>query len=117
LPSLCSPSPCSFSISVDQASAQAALPSDLNNWSATMPSTARCWPPPAAALAAAMIFLTACAGAGSVAPPSACPPVVAYSQAAQMRVAEEVAALPEGALIAGWLADYAVLRDQARACL
>jgi len=33
-----------------------------------------------------------------------------------MRVAEEVAALPEGALIAGWLADYAVLRDQARAC-
>jgi len=42
--------------------------------------------------------------------------VVAYSQAEQMRVAEEVAALPEGALIVGWLADYAVLRDQARAC-
>lgn len=33
-----------------------------------------------------------------------------------MRVAEEVAALPEGALIPNWLADYAVLRDQARAC-
>jgi len=33
-----------------------------------------------------------------------------------MHVAEEVAALPEGALIVGWLADYAVLRDQARAC-
>jgi len=31
-------------------------------------------------------------------------------------VAEEVEALPEGTLIVGWLADYAVLRDQARAC-
>ncbi|NEX48150.1 hypothetical protein G3572_18235 [Rhodobacter sp. ETT8] len=81
-----------------------------------MPSTARCWTPPRAALAAATIFLTGCATAGSDAPPGACPPVVAYSPAEQMRVAEEVAALPEGALIAGWLADYAVLRDQARAC-
>jgi len=44
------------------------------------------------------------------------PPVVAYSPAEQMRVAEEVAALPEGTLIAGWLADYAVLREQTRAC-
>nr|WP_036708316.1 hypothetical protein [Paracoccus sanguinis] len=81
-----------------------------------MPSTARCWTPPRAALAAATIFLTGCATAGSDASPSACPPVVAYSPAEQMRVAEEVAALPEEALIVGWLADYAVLRDQARAC-
>jgi hypothetical protein len=36
--------------------------------------------------------------------------VVAYSKAEQLRLAEEVAALPEGALIVGWLADYAVLR-------
>ncbi|MGI3213222.1 hypothetical protein ACROSR_19235 [Roseovarius tibetensis] len=41
---------------------------------------------------------------------------MAYSQAEQARVAEEVAELPEGALILEWLADYAVLRDQARAC-
>jgi hypothetical protein len=81
-----------------------------------MPSTARCWTRPRAALAAATIFLTGCATAGSDAPPGACPPVVAYSEAEQERVAEEVAALPEGALIVGWLADYAVLRDQARAC-
>jgi hypothetical protein len=54
--------------------------------------------------------------AGSEAPPSACPPVVAYSKAEQLRLAEEVAALPEGALIVGWLADYAVLRDQVRTC-
>ena len=81
-----------------------------------MPSTARCWTPPRAALAAATIFLTACAGVTSDTPPGACPPVVAYSQAEQARVAEEVAALPEGALIPRWLADYAVLRDQARVC-
>ena len=42
--------------------------------------------------------------------------MVEYSQAEQARVAEEVAALSQGALIPGWLADYAVLRDQARVC-
>ena len=63
-----------------------------------------------------MIFLSACAGVSSDTAPSTCPPVVEYSRAEQARVAEEVAALPEGALIPGWLADYAVLRDQARAC-
>ena len=63
-----------------------------------------------------MIFLSACEGVGSDTPPSACPPVVAYSQAEQERVAGEVAALPEGAVIGEWLADYAVMREQARAC-
>jgi len=42
--------------------------------------------------------------------------VVEYSRAEQARVAEEVAALHEGAEIVAWLADYSVLRDQARAC-
>jgi hypothetical protein len=41
---------------------------------------------------------------------------VAYSKAEQDKVAEEVAALPDGAVIVDWLADYAVLRDQTRAC-
>ena len=63
-----------------------------------------------------MLFLSACAGVGSDTPSKSCPPVVAYSRAEQARVAEEVAALPEGAVIVGWLADYAVLRGQARAC-
>ena len=53
---------------------------------------------------------------GSETPPSACPPVVDYSRPQQARVADEVAKLPEGALIIGWLANYAVLREQARAC-
>jgi len=53
---------------------------------------------------------------GSDTSPSGCPPVVAYSEAEQAQLADEVAALPEDAVIVGWLADYAVLREQARAC-
>jgi len=81
-----------------------------------MPYTARCWTRPPAALAAATIFLTACAGAGFDGRHSACPPVVECSRAEQARVAKEVAALPEGAVIPEWLVDYAVLREQAQAC-
>jgi hypothetical protein len=42
--------------------------------------------------------------------------VVDYSQAEQARVADEVAALPEGAVIVEWLADHAVMRAQAWTC-
>ncbi|WP_341870498.1 hypothetical protein [Paracoccus shanxieyensis] len=45
-----------------------------------------------------------------------CPPVVDYTAADQARAADEVAALSEGAVIVRMLTDYAVLRDQARAC-
>ncbi|MBK5946431.1 hypothetical protein CCR83_08290 [Rhodobacter veldkampii DSM 11550] len=80
-----------------------------------MPSTARCSTPPPAALLIAMLWLTGCAMAGSeaIAP---CPPVVEYTAADQARAAEEVETLPEGAVIVRMLSDYAVLRDQARAC-
>ena len=81
-----------------------------------MPSTARCWRPPHTALAAATICLSACAGAGSDPLAPVCPPVVEYSPAEQASVAEELAALPPDAHLPAWLADYAVLRDQARAC-
>ena len=63
-----------------------------------------------------MILLSGCARAGFDARPGACPPVVEYSRAEQARIADEVAALPEDAVITEWLADYTVLRDQARAC-
>ena len=63
-----------------------------------------------------MILLSGCVGAGFDGPYSACPPVVEYTRAEQARVADELAALSEGAVIGEWLADYAVLRDQARAC-
>ena len=45
-----------------------------------------------------------------------CPPVVEYSAADQARAADEVDALPDGAMIVRMLSDFAVLRDQARAC-
>ena len=63
-----------------------------------------------------MTFLTACAKVGSEGPPSACPPVVEYSRTEQARVAEELATLPEGAFLAEWMTDYAVLRAQAHSC-
>ena len=81
-----------------------------------MPFTARCWMQPQTALGIATLFLSACAGVGSDAPLGACPPVVDYSRDEQERVADELAALPEAAVIVGWLADYAVLREQARGC-
>jgi hypothetical protein len=46
----------------------------------------------------------------------ACPPVVAYSREFQARAAEELALLPNGSAIAEMLADFAVMREQARAC-
>jgi hypothetical protein len=42
--------------------------------------------------------------------------VVEYSSDDQARAADEVRALPEGAVIVRMLGDYAVLRDQARVC-
>ena len=63
----------------------------------------------------AMLWLTGCATAGSETG-TPCPPVVDYTSAEQARAADEVEALPEGAVIVRMLSDYAVLRDQARAC-
>ncbi|WP_332838510.1 hypothetical protein [Rhodobacter amnigenus] len=42
--------------------------------------------------------------------------MVDYTTVEQVRAADEVEALPEGAVIVRMLSDYAVLRDQARAC-
>lgn len=62
-----------------------------------------------------MLWLTACAMAGSESK-APCPPIVDYTMADQARAADEVEALLEGAVIVRMLGDYAVLRDQARAC-
>jgi len=53
---------------------------------------------------------------GSINAPASDSQVVECRRAEQVSVAEEVAALPEGALFMGWLADCAVLRKQLRAC-
>jgi hypothetical protein len=42
--------------------------------------------------------------------------VVEYSRAFQARAAEELGMLPDGSVIAEMMSDYAVMRDQARAC-
>ena len=63
----------------------------------------------------AMLLQTGCAMGGSDAR-APCPPVVDYTAADQARAADEVEALPEGAVVVRMLSDYAVLRDQARAC-
>lgn len=80
-----------------------------------MQSNVICLMPPAAAPLMAMLWLSACATAGSEAQVP-CPPVVAYSIADQVRAAAEVEDLPESSMLARMLSDYAVLRDQARAC-
>lgn len=45
-----------------------------------------------------------------------CPPVVSYSREFLARTADELDLLPSGAAIEQMLADYQVMRDQARAC-
>jgi hypothetical protein len=44
------------------------------------------------------------------------PPVVAYSPDFLARAADELASLPAGSAIEQMLADYQVMREQARAC-
>ena len=71
-----------------------------------------------AALAIAAISLTGCATVASdprVA--TVFPSVVEYSREVQARTADELDLLPKGSAIAEMLADYSVMRDQARTCL
>jgi len=70
-----------------------------------------------ALLAIARISLTACA-MGVYEPQiiAVCPPVVEYSHELQARAADELDLLPEGSALAEMLADYSVMRDQARLC-
>ncbi len=82
-----------------------------------MTSNAGCWKRRLAALAIAASLLSGCATGGSDgSAPGTCPPVVEYSREFQARAAEELALLPEGSMVAEMLSDYAVMRDQARAC-
>ena len=60
-------------------------------------------------------WLTGCATAGfEQGGTAACPPVVEYSRVFQARAAEELAMPPDGLAVEGMLADYAVIREQAR---
>lgn len=80
-----------------------------------MMSNARCWKQLLAALAIITSLLSGCAT--SVSEPriaTVCPPVVEYAREA--RAAAEIDLLPESSAIAVLLSDYAVMREQARAC-
>jgi uncharacterized lipoprotein YmbA len=75
------------------------------------------WKPRLAVLAIATISLTGCATVASDPPvATVCLPVVEYSREFQARAAEELGMLPERSAIAEMLADYSVMRDQARPC-
>ena len=59
-------------------------------------------------------MLAACATERSDGAP--CPPIVAYSREFLARAADELDSLSAGSAIEQMLADYQVMRDQARAC-
>lgn len=82
-----------------------------------MTYSGKCWKPRLAVLAIVTTSLTGCA-TGSSEPRIAtvCPPVVEYTREFQARAADELNLLPEGSAIAEMLADYSVMRDQARSC-
>ena len=67
-------------------------------------------------LVIATSLLSACVTAGSDPGSAVCPPVVAYNQAVRDRAATELEALPDDAALVGMMADYAVIRAQARVC-
>lgn len=74
-----------------------------------------CWRLRLAVLVIATSLLTGCATAGfESGGVAACPPVVEYSRAFQVRAAEELALLPEKSAVVRMLADYAVMREQVR---
>lgn len=75
---------------------------------------AGCWKPGRIGLVIAMTSLSACGRGGS--DHSACPPMIKYPAAVQERAAAEIEALPRESVVVGMLADYHVLRQQARAC-
>ena len=78
---------------------------------------ARCWRRRLVVLAIVTSLLSGCATVRSENGRLAtCPPVVDYGREFRARAAEELALLPQGSALAEMLSDYAVMRNQARAC-
>lgn len=81
-------------------------------------SKAGCWKRQLAVLAIGTSLLSGCATVRSEAGRLAtCPPVIEYGREFQARAAEELSLLPENSAVVEMLSDYAVMRDQARACV
>lgn len=58
-----------------------------------------------------LLLLSACATEGFD-----CPSIKDYSAKEQDQVADALAAEPEGSVLARWIADYGVMRNETRAC-
>ncbi|AXX98616.1 hypothetical protein BAR1_12205 [Profundibacter amoris] len=82
-----------------------------------MKSSAECSRPRLAALAIVTSLLSACTTVGSERPTGVCPPVEEYDAGVLAQAAAEVQALPKGSAVVDMLSDYAVMREQARACV
>ena len=72
------------------------------------------WMPRLAGLVIATSLLAGCATARSNG--AACLPVASYSREFLARAADELERLPSGSAIEQMLADYQVMREQARVC-
>lgn len=82
-----------------------------------MTSNAGCWKQRLAVLAIATSLPTGCATVHSEDGRLArCPPLVEYGREFQERAAEELELLPGRSAVAEMIADYSVMREQARAC-
>jgi hypothetical protein len=82
-----------------------------------MTFSGRCWRRRLAVLAIAASLQSACARVASEgASVLVCPPVVDYGADLQLRAAAELDLLPAGSAIEALLADYAMMRGQARVC-
>jgi hypothetical protein len=82
-----------------------------------MTFSGKCWRRRRVVLAIVTSLLAGCGTAGTDRPASvACPPVIGYGAELQARAAAEMQALSEGSAIETLLSDYAVMRDQSRAC-
>jgi hypothetical protein len=82
-----------------------------------MTFSVRCWKRRLVVLAILAGLPTGCGTASSdLSAAVVCPPVVEYGAGLQAAAAAEVDALPESSAVAVMLTDYAVMRDQARAC-
>lgn len=77
----------------------------------------RCTALPIIGIAIALFGLGGCAnGAGSASNAAVCPPLRSYSEDFRKRAVAEMELLPDKSAVEEMLTDYAVLRQQIRAC-
>ena len=82
-----------------------------------MTFSARCWKRRLVVLAIVASLPSGCGTGGSErSATTVCPPVVEYNAELQASTAADLETLPDGSAVVVLLSDYAVMRDQARAC-